>query len=260
MIEILNLKIGRFGFLLKGLRLISSSKLSLFLSLATLLALVATSHLPLTHDLTIDISWPNCSRLSSVGSYSAAIIGANGGLDFRPNPCLGLEGKLTNSLATYANTGDPGFPRIRQLGKSPLNCKNNNQLICYSFNYGYQAALYSLKQANLADIHSSFWWLDVESINSWTTSVMANRADIMGMIYAIKTVRFLRPKIGIYTTNNQWVATVGHWNINLPLWLGTGQTNAQAAAKYCNQRSIIGSNIVLTQYTIGRLDYDYRCP
>lgn len=259
MIDIYNIKIDRFGYLFRAFKLIGRSKLFFCFSFAILLASVLVYRVPSTHRLTIDVSWPNCGRLNSIGNYSAAIVGTNGGLDFRANPCLGLEGRLTNNLATYANTGNPGFPRIYQLGKGPLNCSNNNRLLCYSFNYGYQAALYSLKQANLADVHSTFWWLDVESINSWTTSVAANRADIMGMVYALKTIRFLRPKIGIYTTDNQWIATVGHWKINLPLWLGTGQTNAQSAAKYCNQQSIIGSNILMTQYTIGKLDYDYRC-
>ena len=106
----------------------------------------------------VDISWPNCSRLPSK-FFERAVIGASGGLDFHANSCLGNEVRTTAIYGLYANTGDPGFPRIKRLGTGPLNCHN---LVCYSYNYGYQAGLYALKQARLAAANSPEWWLDVE--------------------------------------------------------------------------------------------------
>ena len=209
--------------------------------------------------LTVDMSWPNCSRLPT-DQFSRAIIGVNGGLDFKPNPCLGQEVRQANtSYALYVNTGDPGFPRIREVGSGPLNCAHKNQLNCYSFNYGYQAALYSMRQADLAAAYVPGWWLDVESINSWTTSLVANRADLMGMIYGFSSRRFLTPKLGIYTASNQWASLVGKWPINLPLWLGTGDTSSFQAAKSCDTKSFLGGPLIMTQYTIGTLDFDYPC-
>lgn len=207
----------------------------------------------------VDISWPNCQRLANIELFSTVIVGVNGGLDFRLNPCLGNEIGLGINRIVYLNSGDPGFPRIKKLGTGPLNCQSNKQLICYSFNYGYMAAIYSIKQADLANAHSAFWWIDVEAVNSWTNSIYANRADIMGMIYALKNVRILKPKIGVYTTYHQWHALMGNWHLNLPLWLGTGLTSSSQAAKKCSLPSVLGSKIIFSQYTIANLDYDYVC-
>lgn len=236
--------------------------LSAYLVVLSLIVLV-TGVLIFTRPLilgTVDLSWPNCNRLGN-GDYSSVIVGSSGGLDFRPNPCLGNEARLSNNYLIYTNTGNPGFPRIRQLGISgPLHCQSTNSFLCYSFNYGYQAAQYSMRQADLAAAAgSTFWWLDVETINSWTSSIDANRADIMGMVYALKSSRFLKPNVGIYTANNQWVALVGHWDIELPLWLGTGDTSYLQAAQACKQASITGGPILLSQYTIANLDFNFRC-
>jgi hypothetical protein len=208
----------------------------------------------------VDLSWPNCNRLSN-RLYTSVIVGSSGGLDFRPNPCLGNEVRLSNNYVLYTNTGNPGFPRIRQLGSAgPLNCPSPTSLVCYSFNYGYQAARYSMRQADLsAAAGSTFWWLDVEAINSWTNIVAANRADILGMIDALQSSQFLTPKVGIYTANSQWLALVGHWNVGLPVWLGTGDSTLQQATQSCRQSFLSGSPIVLSQYTIGNLDFNFTC-
>lgn len=228
------------------------------LGIVLVLAISVLTTRPIAFD-TIDVSWPNCHNLGS-SVYSSAIVGVSGGLDFRNNPCLGNELRLANSYSLYVNTGNPGFPRIKYLGSQPLTCpKRNNSLDCYSFNYGYQAASYAFRQADLADAHSSFWWLDVETDNSWTNSLMANRADLLGMIYFLKSSLFLVPRLGIYTTTDQWPAIVGNWRINLPLWLGTGANNALEAATDCSRPEVTGEAIVLTQYTLKQLDYNFNC-
>ena len=206
----------------------------------------------------VDISWPNCNRLPGK-FYERAVIGVSGGLDFHPNICLGNEVRTTAVYGLYANTGNPGFPRIRQLGRGPLKCSGGIALVCHSYDYGYNAGLYALRQAKLSAANSPEWWLDVEEVNSWTNSINANRADIAGMIDALRSVPFLKNHVGIYTTTNQWVAIVGNWNLNLPLWLGTGATNKTDAKKACMQKPVTGSKIVLTQYTIGKQDYNYVC-
>lgn len=209
---------------------------------------------------TVDLSWPNCNRLSNA-SYALAIVGSNGGLDFKPNPCLGNEIRMSNKFVLYANSGNPGFPLISKFKRhGPLICPKYNNLICYSFNYGYQAAEYSIRQANLAAAAgSTFWWIDVESINSWTNSIDANRADIEGMFFAFQANRFLTPKVGIYTAYNQWLSVVGHWNNSLELWLGTGDTSLLQAKQSCRQPSFIGKSIALSQYTVGNLDFNFSC-
>lgn len=232
---------------------------AVFFCVATLvlIILVVSGHQQTINKI-VDVSWPNCKTIPT-NEYSRAIIGASGGLDFRPNPCLGQETTFANSYELYANTGDPGFPRIKKIGKGPLSCSGQN-LVCYSYNYGYQAGLYVVKQALFSAAQSDSWWLDVESINSWTNSVAANRADIVGMINAIRASNpFMTPQVGIYTANQQWVALVGHWQIGLPLWLGTGDTSAAQAKTACASSSVTGGQLVMTQYTAGGLDYNYAC-
>jgi len=229
--------------------------------LVAIVAVWATFNNQPVNSATIDLSWPNCLRLSNE-RYSQVIVGSSGGLDFRPNPCLAEEARMSNDYVLYTNTGNPGFPRIKQLGSfGPLVCPSHNNFICYSFNYGYQAAEYSMRQAYLAAAaDSTYWWLDVETINSWSSSVVANRADIMGMIDAFRSSRFLLPKVGVYTANNQWQTIVGNnWRIGLPLWLGTGDSTRSQARQSCHQSSIIGGSIVLSQYTSGNLDFDFNC-
>ena len=217
-------------------------------------AVVGYSH---TINQTVDLSWPNCSHLPA-DHYSEAILGVTGGLDFSANPCLGQEIAVANSYELYVNTGNPGFPRIKRVGIGPKQCAGRS-LVCYSYNYGYQAGLYALKRAELAGAHSPFWWLDVETDNSWTSSIEANRADIAGMINAIQSRALFRPVIGIYTASIQWVSLVSHWKIGLPLWLGTGDTSIQKAATDCRRPSVTGGLVLLTQYTVGQLDYNYVC-
>ena len=229
----------------------------LLLAVATLFGLYWFSQSKVVIN-TVDLSWPNCNRLTNV-RYSQAIIGVNGGLDYRPNLCSASEASLVENYAVYVNSGNPGFPRIGLLGLGPLNCPDFKNLDCSSFNYGYQAAEYSIQQANMAGLHSPMWWIDVESINSWTLSEEANRADIMGMIYAVRAIPLLTPIVGIYTAANQWYSEVGHWQNGLPLWLGTGSLTRVGAIEACHQVSVTGGPISLTQYTIDQLDYNYHC-
>lgn len=222
--------------------------------IAAILALEASAPRPGI----VDLSWPNCDNLPS-GTFDRGIVGVNGGLDFHPNPCAGNEAREFSVFSVYANSGDPGFPRVKQKGSGPLRCRSNN-LVCYSYNYGYQAALYSIRQAELANLHVEHWWIDVETVNSWTSSKNANRANIEGMIAALARGKGAVSNVGIYSTANQWHALMGHWEIKLPLWLGTGEHNARSAANACKEPAFSDGPVVLSQYTSGALDFNLLCP
>ncbi len=227
------------------------------------LAIITLALTPLTSiapvQATVDMSWPNCDRLPS-GQFSRVLVGVTGGLDFHTNNCAGTEATLANSYGLYINSGNPGFPRIKQLGVGPMHCPNND-LICYSYNYGYQSVIYAFRQAQLANLHSTEWWIDVESVNSWTSSKLANRADITGMLAAFGSVKFVHPIVGIYTAPDQWNELVGNWSVGLPLWLGTGDTTASDASHRCQVDSVTGVPVGLAQYTLTkqRLDYNIVC-
>ena len=230
---------------------------TLLLAILLALGVIITTEYHTVNAATIDLSWPNCNNLPHA-RYERVIIGVNGGLDFHPNPCAGNEATLSGNYDLYANTGDPGFPRIKDVGRGPLFCRGRN-LVCYSYNYGYRAAQYSIRQARLAGLHAVRWWLDVEADNSWTRSKRANRADIRGMISALKNTKFLHVSLGVYSAPPQWLAIVGHWQTKLPLWLGTGASSASHAAARCSDSSLRGYPVVMTQYTKRNIDFNFIC-
>jgi hypothetical protein len=246
-------------FSLKRLRLNTPQSLSLLIIpvLAALSFSIYSNTEPI--NATIDLSWPNCSDIPDQ-FFRSAVIGVTGGLDFHPNLCAGNEMTVASTYDIYSNTGNPGFPRIKQLGKKPLAC-HGLELVCYSFNYGYAAGRYARIQAQYAGLHATMWWLDVEAINSWTNSIAANRADIEGTALGIigSGHHLLTVTIGIYSAINQWRAIVGNWYPGTALWLGTGDLSLEAAKSACVTASITGGPIVLTQYTVANLDYDYVC-
>ena len=236
--------------------LITRSVLIAAPALILLICLASFSNIPWDYRL-VDLSWPNCLSIPS-SDYAAAIIGVDGGRDFNLNPCMANEAANARYYSLYLNSGNPSFPRIAKIGTGPIKCPAHN-LICYSYNYGYQAALYSLKAARLNGLHTTYIWIDVETDNSWTTNMTANQADLSGMVRAIGAGQLFSSHIGIYSTPNQWQQIVGSWRIGYPLWLGTGATSLKAAKAACSTPSFTGGQLLITQYTLKNLDYNYAC-
>ena len=50
------------------------------------------------------------------------------------------------------------------------------------------------------------WWLDVETLNSWESSSLNNRADLEGMVSYFHRIG---ATAGIYSTAKQWDPIVG---------------------------------------------------
>ncbi len=202
-----------------------------------------------------DISWPNCKE-KHLNVTALGIVGVNGGLSFRANPCLNDQTLLFhNQYALYLNTGYPGKSYGLRYVHSPLNCRPVN-LDCLAYNYGYNAALYSIKYANTQAAHSFVWWLDVETDNSWTTNYNQNIYALIGMIYGLKNNE-IRPTIGVYSFPQQWQVITGGWKVNLPTWVASGSQSKKTALSYC-LKSYNGSPVWLSQYTTS-LDYNYNC-
>jgi len=203
----------------------------------------------------VDVSWPNCTAIPA-NIYGDGIIGVNGGLDFRPNPCLAKETSWFVSYALYINTGYPGSTSARKFPSSPKRCSNSEKQ-CLAYNYGFNATQYAIKYADLQNAHASQWWLDVEVDNSWTDNFLVNRASLQGAAAAIKQ-NVLFSTVGIYSSPDQWNIITGKWQNRLPAWLATGSYSAATAAGACENRSFTGSAIWLSQYTQG-LDKNFPC-
>jgi hypothetical protein len=205
----------------------------------------------------IDVSWPmsNCNAKPS-SDAAFGIVGVTGGLDFTSNNCLFSEAHWFNQLSLYMNTGFPGVDYASKADHSPLHCVYSDDA-CLAYNYGYNAAAYAMLYAASQNIHSTVWWLDVETENSWTNSAADNQASIQGSIDAIKRAVIL-PTIGIYSTPYQWKVITNNWRNGLPNWVGTGSSLRADAIRACSGNNFTGGGTMLTQYTL-ELDHDYVC-
>jgi hypothetical protein len=203
----------------------------------------------------VDVSWPNC-KTAPAELYGAGIIGVNGGLDFRPNPCLATETSWFVNYALYINTGYPGSNSARKFPSLPKRCGHSDKQ-CLAYNYGFNATQYAIRYADLQDAHATQWWLDVETDNSWTDNFLVNRASLRGAAAAVRQ-NVLFSTVGIYSSPEQWKIITGSWQNGLPAWLATGSSNKSVAAKACRGRAFTGGATWLSQYTQG-LDKNLPC-
>lgn len=195
----------------------------------------------------VDVSWPNCNIKQTL-NFNIGIVGVNGGLDFRPNPCLAQESSWFRQVSLYLNTGYPGSAYALKFKNSPLKCLKSNSA-CLAYNYGYNASLYALNYASEQGVHTNLWWLDVESDNSWTTNHTLNRLSLEGAIMAIKNKNFWPVTIGFYAAPNQWNSLIGQWHNKLPSWVGIGSTTQKESGIACLIPSFTGGINWLSQYT-----------
>jgi hypothetical protein len=206
----------------------------------------------------IDVSWPksNCQAKPPTGTVFG-IIGVSGGLDFKVNACLRQEAAwFGNNYSLYLNTGYPGADRGLRYQSSPEQC-DRTALDCLAYNYGYNAALYALTYASRQNVHTTNWWLDVETDNSWTDDPAQNIQSLQGMITALQQHTFL-PTIGIYAYPGQWNLITDSWHNGLTAWIATGSSSRSAAVADCQAPDFTGGRIIVSQYTQA-LDEDYSC-
>lgn len=206
----------------------------------------------------VDVSWPaaNCNA-SPAADAAFGIVGVTGGLDFTRNNCLFNESHRFPHLSLYMNTGYPGSKLAKKYANDARHC-SAAETNCLAYNYGFAAAQYALLYAASQNIHSTVWWLDVETENSWTKIHRENRAAVEGMMAAIKQST-LFSGIGIYSTPKQWRQIMGDWKNGLPNWVGTGSTKRSTAIAACRTNDFTGGGTRLTQYIL-TLDHDYVCP
>jgi hypothetical protein len=222
---------------------------------ALLLVLIIGHHTPAYATTVVDVSWPNCHARHAM-VYRHGIVGVTGGLNFRPNKCLAAETGWFASYELYMNTGYPGDSYGRKFRYMPLYCASaNNQ--CLAYNYGYNAALYALNYAAKQDVHTSQWWLDVETENSWTVNPTINRTVLLGAVTAVKRQVFWAT-VGYYSYPGQWNLLTGSWHNGLPAWSATGQVTRVAAALACQMHSFTGGVVLYGQYTV-LLDQNLPC-
>lgn len=203
-----------------------------------------------------DISWPNCGNLKFAPA-SFGIVGVTGGLSFHPNQCVGEEASLYKSnLSLYVNTGYPGLPYTEKYSSYPYDCSSSD-MNCLAYDYGYNAGKYATTYALSHGVVSNSWWLDVETVNSWSNSTSVNISSLQGEYTAIKNS--LSPNIiGYYSYPAEWTTLTNNWNNGNPSWVATDSNYKSVAIKQCQGNDFTGGDTELTQY-IGKLDLDLAC-
>lgn len=276
---------------------------------ATGIAPVAAAPPSKSKDLVgIDISWPQCDKMDTLPLGQAfAILGVNGGLANNNNPCFAaqIEWAKTKTTGTgthptqpqvslYVNTANPGhegswWPSSNVYKGVVVPADRYGECVpefegatrgavdleC-SYVYGYVRAYEDATIRGVTDPGSHFWWLDVETGNSWQTgetdSTALNRATLEGMVDHFTTITTkrktadLKPAgVGVYSTSNQWGTIAGTVPSSSPLtglpsWLAGARTLRGAKSNCSLPGLTLGSTVTLTQYVSAGLDYDYVCP
>lgn len=236
----------------------------------------------------IDVSHPQCGRdLPEEAAF--AIVGVNGGVATRANPCLAEQlewawesnGSVPEQPAAqlYVNTANPG--QVRDLvttwpsaGVTPYGrCDGGNSAAC-SWRYGYERARDSVadffvpaaREADAVSLPSRYtWWLDVETSNTWQRGSedarSRNRAALEGMAAYLDS---RGADIGLYSTGQQWARIVGSVPddsplAGLPSWLAGSSTLAEAVVACDLPPLTPEGRVTLTQYVPDDLDRNHSC-
>ncbi|MET0763484.1 MAG: hypothetical protein ABWY29_01370 [Blastococcus sp.] len=235
-----------------------------------------------------DVSYPQCDT-SLPADRAFAVVGVNGGIATRPNPCLATQlawaAKSSGAVPTqprvqlYLNTANPGelltvITTWPTAGTTPYGtCDGTNSRAC-SWQYGWDRAQNSVANiftpaAKAAGVDTSPtrypWWLDVETGNTWQNgsaeALARNRAALEGMTsYLISR----GARVGLYSTSKQWAQITGTMPpgsilAGLPSWLA-GATSLKDAKANCAKPALVPSGrVTLTQYVVGNLDRDNSC-
>ena len=235
-----------------------------------------------------DVSHPQCgTALPSARAF--AIVGVNGGLSTKANPCLGTQLKWATrsngSVAAqpkaqlYLNTANPGELRDQvttwpTTGSTPYGtCAGENDMAC-SYRYGYERAQNSVvsfftpaaRGAGVDSVPSRYtWWLDVETMNTWQSgsseALARNRATLEGMTAYLLS---RGARVGLYSTGYQWGVIVGTVPSTSNLvgrnsWLAGATTLTQAKQNCAKAPLVPGGRVTLTQYVPDNLDRNHSC-
>ncbi|GAA2753704.1 hypothetical protein [Amnibacterium kyonggiense] len=231
---------------------------------------VATGH---------DVSYPQCGRdLPAVDDI--AVVGVNAGTGTTTNPCLAEQlawgdrftddGTLLRA-DVYVNTANPGhlgdwWPTadITRAGAPVTNpagsCAGAEDAAC-AYVYGYSIGADDVAQRGVGDAAHRFWWLDVETMNSWSWDRKANLAAIEGMAAAIHAAG---ADVGIYSTPRQWDLIVGDATPSVvlagaPSWIAGATTRAGALANCAAAPLTPGGRVRMVQWVEHGIDHDIAC-
>lgn len=211
-----------------------------------------------------DVSYPQCGKALPRGG-AFGVVGVTSGLPWSANSCLGAEYQWARGLASpasfYMNTANPGPISKYWNRPGPRTCAAPTSYgdVGCAYNYGWNAANDAWTVANGATSGGAggkYWWLDVETVNSWNGTTAANGEAIQGYLDALRSLG--AGGVGVYSTAYQWTAiTGGRVFSGVPNWVA-GARNPRDAAQRCGA-SFAGGPVWLVQYVAQGVDTNYVC-
>jgi hypothetical protein len=199
-----------------------------------------------------DVSYPQCGT-SLTASPAFGIVGVNGGKSFTSNPCFEEQMEWAEGLsqdpAVYVNTnGAPKNYRHASCSKRDAKCNN--------YQYGRSAAQYSLALVNMTAPDVSRYWLDVETMNSWSRDKAANAEALRGFIDVLQGAG---KTVGIYSTSYQYGRIVGSYAPGLDNWVPVPEAVRETVASYCRSTPSFGGGSVVMIQMWYEFDENYVC-
>jgi hypothetical protein len=203
----------------------------------------------------VDVSYPNCT--TSVPKVAFGVVGVSRGVVYSTNECLKKQASAFTNLSLYVNTGLNATTNSTYYQTAAANC--NGDVACAAYNYGYNSATNAINYAHSQGVHSSTWWLDAETSNTWNGDVLQNQKSLQGAHDALSANG--ATTIGVYSTTSQWNTITGGWRNNWPSWGATTWTTAKQAGSYCSGHEFTGGPSLLMQYKSkqSKVDQDYAC-
>jgi hypothetical protein len=184
----------------------------------------------------------------------------NAGIAYSENPCLSQQLTWAKALSAnpsvYANLANPD-PALTDPNHWPEGCTTPSPAC--SEGYGQLAAAYSYGLLAEDNPNSLFWWLDVETANSWDGAPEENLSAVQGDITYLESQGVPSANIGIYSTQSQWTQITGGAQLPVPVWLA-GAHAQKTASQYCDlSYSFTGGPVLLVQYFTKGFDADLAC-
>jgi len=222
--------------------------LIIFISPNTLLAAPAKIKLSESYSkgaMGYAISYPQCGSDFPKQSYDFGVLGVTNGRSLTKNPCLKSELAWANkglyAPAFYINLSNP--PLSDKIIKS-LGCDKIDQK-CLAYRFGYRTAKEAREYAVSQGALPGAWWLDIQTISSWSAKTSINAQAVLGAVAYFKEQNLA---VGLSATPYQWNKVVGDLETGLPTWV-PGRYNKKFAAKYClTGKSYSGGNIRQVAY------------
>ncbi|MCA1554639.1 MAG: hypothetical protein LC737_09705 [Chloroflexi bacterium] len=215
-----------------------------------------------------DISFPQCVRGFPSESFGYGIVGVTHGKAFTYNGCLRDEFAWAQNGTSappslYMNLNFPVSKAPARGSAGPKGNCESADLECIAYNYGYNAAQDAFSYAARQSVSAQTWWLDVETMNTWSPDTDVNDVVIQAALDFFGERGIV---VGVYSTRLQWNIIAGSAFVpvlphgaRLPNWIATG-ANSSSAPRFCSPRNAFGGGVVwLVQYVNGDFDNNYAC-